>query len=210
MVDLLNDNGHASLLQKVRKKEWDVGVFPPEELNGRKGITSACNLSFDLANESHCDCGDAGMSFSAFAESKAGTAENWRICFPNMKVWHERKMHFGAAIALCHGALVGWDGRVMKHFTSVTDVGEGNNVHGCFCGPCRRNTPKELRPSHMRDAKNNKQQMVICSVSSCWACWLENQLTTRSISLVSAFSFHTLPSSPSQTSCTHRKTEIGN
>ena len=35
------------------------------------------------------------------------------------------------------GAAISWDGKLIKHCTSITNTGESNNVYGCMFGSCR-------------------------------------------------------------------------
>lgn len=112
-----------------------MGVFPVKVLGGIDGITGTYIMSFDLRNESHYDVHDLGKSFSIWVERKPGTAKNWFLCFPNMMVEYHGKTYYGLRIQLFDGAVVEWDGRLMKHFTTVTDVGEDNMVNGYFFAP---------------------------------------------------------------------------
>ncbi len=41
-------------------------------------------------------------------------------------------MYHGIAIKLCHGVLIGWDGRLVRHCTSMIASREGNVVYGTF------------------------------------------------------------------------------
>jgi len=141
LASWMRDKSHSCwrcLLERLRKAERDAGVSPSSSLGGRHGVTSSGVISTDLGNESHFDVLDDGESVSVWAEVIPGTAKNWYLCFPNMEICTQGKVYYGLRIKLCHGAIVNWDGRVMKHCTSVTDVGKGNHVYGYFFCPSTR------------------------------------------------------------------------
>jgi len=155
---LLTKCGHDCLIQHMRAVERKQNKFPPNELGGPHGITAVCNLSCNLGNESHCNCNDMEPCFSAFAERVPGTAKNWSMCFPNMQVHQKGKTHHGLRIELCHGAMMQQDGRVMKHFTSVTDVGNENDCCGCFFAPNCGIVPKESCQKAERGATQKRKE----------------------------------------------------
>ena len=126
------------LLERLRKAERDKGIIPSPIMGGLSGITSSGVISTDLGNEAHFDVLDDGESVSVWVEVLPGSANNWYLCFPNMEIISNGKVYHGLRIRLCHGAIVNWDGRVMKHFTSVTDVGKDNHVFGYFFCPSTR------------------------------------------------------------------------
>jgi hypothetical protein len=145
----MRNNGFLPLLIQMRKTERSVGIIPCKEMGGKGGVTAVMNMSFDLANESHFDANDLGSGISIWAERQPGTACNWNLMFTNMTITHEGRAYKGLKIELCHGAVVQWDGRVMKHCTSMTKINgenveaevseEGddacNRVYGCFFAP---------------------------------------------------------------------------
>jgi hypothetical protein len=158
LVSWLRDgSGHAhwkSVLNRLRAPERKAGIYPDASMGGKHAVTASCMLSYDLGNESHYDVNDMGSCVSVFAEKRPGRATNWYLCFPNMKVQHGGVTYYGLRIELCHGAIVEWDGRVMKHFTSVTSLGTSNHVYGCFHVPCRRLVDAAARKILLRDPKS--------------------------------------------------------
>lgn len=126
------------LLERLRKSERDQKICPAESMGGKRGVTSSGVISTDLGNEAHFDVLDDGESVSVFVEVIPGLAKNWYLCFPNMEIQTQGKVFYGLRIKLCHGAIVNWDGRVMKHFTSITETGHGNHVYGYFFCPSTR------------------------------------------------------------------------
>jgi hypothetical protein len=56
---------------------------------------------------------------------------------PNLRVESKGKLHHGVLVCLRHGRSISWDGRVIRHCTSVTNHGVGENdeknyVYGWF------------------------------------------------------------------------------
>jgi len=147
----MRDNGFRDLLWELRKQERDAGICPSDEMGGREGVTGTGVVSCDLGNESHYDSGDNGKSISLWVERRVGTTKDWSLCFPDMKVDYRDKTHRGLRIQLSDGAVVEWDGRRMKHFTTVTDVGKGNMVNGFFFTPSRRIVGPEHQCEWARD-----------------------------------------------------------
>ena len=149
----MRKNGFDSLLRQLRKVERQRGVFPSEFMGGKGGITATSVMSFDLGNESHFDVNDLGKSFSIWVERKPGTARNWFLCFPNMQIKYQGRIYQGLRIQLFDGAVVEWDGRAMKHFTTVTEIGNGNMVNGYFFAPSRRVVSREHKGKFLRNPK---------------------------------------------------------
>ena len=70
-----------------------------------------------------------------------------------MQVHYEGKLYLGLRIQLFDGAVVEWDGRRMKHFTTVTRVGAGNMVNGYFFSPSRRIVDEKYRTPFVRNPR---------------------------------------------------------
>jgi hypothetical protein len=61
----------------------------------------------------------------------------WYFVMPNMRVVSKGRVYNGVLIPLRHGQSISWDGRVIRHCTTVTtpgvtDSGEANGVFGWF------------------------------------------------------------------------------
>jgi hypothetical protein len=112
------------------------GLHPNAEyMGGELGVTCSLDQSCDLGNESHFDTHDASNSISIWTELKEGEAKNWYFLMPNLQVFKEGKIFSGVAVKLSHGTSVSWDGRIIRHCTTVTDLGtEENHVFGTFWG----------------------------------------------------------------------------
>jgi hypothetical protein len=121
-------------LKSIRTGEAKGTPAPSlEAMSGKNGPGNCIIISRNLGNASHYDFKDQSLSFGVWVEKSNGVATNWYFVCPNIIVNGKH----GLAIRLFHGAVLVWDGRLMKHCTSVTDVGKGNNVYGCMFGSCR-------------------------------------------------------------------------
>ncbi|KAI2493370.1 hypothetical protein MHU86_21152 [Fragilaria crotonensis] len=133
-----------TVLRIIQDVEEDGDLDPPEGgMNGDGGclrVSFTMDVSVDLANASHFDVNDATQGFSIWTEDEPGTTKEWYFVLPN--VYGRRSpsvdgkpgdIYHGVAIKLTHGVLIGWDGRVIRHCTSVMDRGSpANHVYGSF------------------------------------------------------------------------------
>jgi hypothetical protein len=91
---------------------------------------------------------DASPGFTVWTETVPGQATNWYFVLPNVYGRRLDGQQFsGLAIELTHGVAVCWDGRVIRHGTSIMNLGNKvlrknkadgclvklNNVYGTFC-----------------------------------------------------------------------------
>lgn len=116
-------------IQKEDKKRAGH-VTPLTEMGGKDGPGGTISLSRNLGNSSHFDYADKSMSFAIWAELKKGLADNWYMIYPNMSI----NGSAGVVVKLRHGVAISWDGTLIRHCTSVTEVGADNNVYGCMFG----------------------------------------------------------------------------
>lgn len=103
------------------------------EMGGVEGPGGSIMISRNLGNSSHYDNSDGSSSCAIWAETQVGMASNWYFVLPNMSINGSK----GAVIKLRHGVSISWDGRIIRHCSSVTAVGGTNNVYGCMFGSCR-------------------------------------------------------------------------
>jgi hypothetical protein len=101
-------------------------------------------MSVDMANATHYDVGDCSQGISVWLEEMPGLATGWYFVMPNMCCCIDGRMYNGIAIRLCHGTAISWDGRVVRHGTSVsrpdgpgtpivgTNSGHVNHLYGTF------------------------------------------------------------------------------
>jgi hypothetical protein len=120
-----------------RTKKW----LP--EMGGTFGAGNNLVISTNLGNSSHYDL-DASRSFSLWSEDEPGNATNWYFVMPNCSVDGSS----GVLIRLFHGAAISWDGRVIRHCTSVVQKSQTNNVYGAWVGSSRGSAaiPKPNQP----------------------------------------------------------------
>jgi hypothetical protein len=91
-----------------------------EERRLRVGYT--IDMSVNLGNSSHFDVHDASQGFSVWTEDVPGCGANWFFVLPNvhgLKPDGVSKFR-GLAVKLGHGVAISWDGRVIRHCTSVS------------------------------------------------------------------------------------------
>jgi hypothetical protein len=111
-----------------------VEVAPPlAAMGGDGGPGGTIMISRDLGNSSHFDTADRSHSFAIWVERHDGRAGNWYFILPNLSI----NGSDGVVIKLRHGVAISWDGRIIRHCSSVTTVGEDNHVYGCMFGSCR-------------------------------------------------------------------------
>jgi hypothetical protein len=96
-------------------------------------VTHSMDLSVNLSNSSHYDVNDASQGFSIWTEERPGTTRSWYFVLPNMNGTFpdSEREYYGIAIKLTHGVLISWDGRLIRHCTSVMSR-HGGNVFGTF------------------------------------------------------------------------------
>ena len=98
------------------------------------GPGSVLVISKNLGNASHYDYADDSVSFSVWAEEEPGLSRNWFFVMPSLSYQGSK----GVLVQLSHGAAISWDGKKVRHCSSVTKMGENNNVYGCFFGSCNK------------------------------------------------------------------------
>ena len=113
------------VLAVIQDAEGDTGLKPcaamaGDEVGNRVGMS--IDTSVDLGNASHFDSNDASQCYSLFLEEVPGMADNWYFVLPN--VHGDRPDGSGSfdglAIKIRHGTAISWDGRVIRHCTSVS------------------------------------------------------------------------------------------
>jgi hypothetical protein len=121
-----------STITNMIEIERNAGVYPSNLMGGYFGIVSTMDMSCNLGNASHYDRNDASQGFSIWVETKCNSASNWYFLMPNMILHHQNKQYNGVAVKLSDGVSISWDGRVIRHCTTVTNSGNNNSVHGIF------------------------------------------------------------------------------
>jgi hypothetical protein len=122
-------------------------------LQRRRRVGYTIDTSVNLGNSSHFDVHDASQSYSVWLEEMLGRGANWCFVLPNVYgTKPDGKPFRGMAVKLAHGVAISWDGRVIRHCTSVSHpdgmekpmVGEvpdshfENHLYGTFTGAKER------------------------------------------------------------------------
>lgn len=124
----------------IRDLESDSGLLPVPPMDGAAGCRAGytVDMSVNLGNSSHFDVHDASQGYSVWTEEIRGLGANWYFVMPNLHGMRPDGRPFaGVAIRLSHGVAISWDGRVIRHCTSLSmpdgidgkRVGDGRN---CF------------------------------------------------------------------------------
>ena len=129
------------ILRIIQDAEEDGDIPPPQ--GGMNGdlvfcqISHTMDVSVDLSNSSHYDVNAASQGFTIWTENEPGSTRNWYFTLPN--VYSKRPdgmggekdaMFHGVAIRFTRGVLLSWDGRVIRHGTSVME--RIKHVYGSF------------------------------------------------------------------------------
>ena len=111
---------YPGVIPTFRYLEDSAGEEMPSEFGGRVGgMTSAITLSLNLMNTTHYDVHDGSVSFAIWTETIPGDSQNWFFVLPNILVEYDGTTYHGLCIQLFHGVSVLWDGRVIRHGTSI-------------------------------------------------------------------------------------------
>jgi hypothetical protein len=123
-----------AILRVMQDFENDSGM---QHVGGMDGgicrVTLSMDLSINLANSTHFDVNDASQGFTIWTEDHPGTTSGWYFVLPNMKGKFPAtdREYNGIAIKLSDGVLIGWDGRLIRHGTSMAGSRVGN-IYGTF------------------------------------------------------------------------------
>ena len=110
-------------------KEMNFNIS--EAMGGRGGISSSGDISINLENPEHVDCNDGTPVISLWTETEPGRAKNWYFLMPSTTIDGCDKP---VALKLFHGAIIIWDGRLIRHCSSKPQNGDKHFcVHGFFC-----------------------------------------------------------------------------
>jgi hypothetical protein len=133
------------VLAVMQDTEADTGMKPCAAMGGDNDgnrVGMSIDTSDGLINSSHYDGNDASQGIGAWTEEVPGLAHNWYFVMPNMHgIRADGRPFNGIAIKLQHGTAISWDGRLIRHCTSMMnpDGPEGhsnpvgrNHVYGTF------------------------------------------------------------------------------
>jgi hypothetical protein len=127
------------VLAVIQNTEGDTGMKPCAAMAGDVAgnrVGYSIDTSSDLGNSSHIDSNDASQGYGLWTEAVPGMGYNWYLVMPNVHgtVPDGSRLFNGLAIRLRHGTAISWDGRLIRHCTSVPrpDGPEGSVVgSGC-------------------------------------------------------------------------------
>ena len=103
---------------KTRRRYADNNERCKDNRVSRIALTLDC--SNNLSNSSHYDVNDGSAGYAVWTELIPGLASNWYFILPNIYgETKEGKPFSGLAIQLSHGVAIQWDGRILRHCTSV-------------------------------------------------------------------------------------------
>jgi hypothetical protein len=111
----------------------DKRPTPLIEMGGKNGPGNCLMISRDLVNSSHIDYRDKSRSLSLWVEEMPGQATGWYFIMPEATI----NGRLGVVVRLFHGCSISWDGKLIKHCSTVSKLGPNNHVYGCYVGSCR-------------------------------------------------------------------------
>jgi hypothetical protein len=137
VVRVIQDLEDEAAVPRLAGRDGEQGEM--KRVDGKRVAHRFCflghtmDLSVDLANASHFDVNDGSQGFSIWTEHYPGGNKTWYFVLPKLhgKFPDSEKEYQGVAIKLSHGVLISWDGRVVRHCTSVRDDPNGD-VCGTF------------------------------------------------------------------------------
>jgi hypothetical protein len=94
-------------------------------LGGAFGVGQQVMLSANLGNAAHIDVNDKSRTYAVFCQNRfCPEVKGWYLLFPTLSY----KGSNGIAIRLYHGAAVSWDGRILRHCTTIATTLDGTRV----------------------------------------------------------------------------------
>lgn len=121
------------LMHLLKTMESDSGVpfFSPMDGIDDDWVARTIDMSVNLGNASHYDVNDCSQGFAVWTEEVPGKGSNWYFIMPNVYGTRADGTPFrGLVVRLYHGVAISWDGRLVRHCTSVSrpDGDEGAEV----------------------------------------------------------------------------------
>ena len=120
------------LIQDDNEESYD-GRRPPYVRKG-KMIAPRIIVSSLLGNEAHIDFKDKGLSFVVWlSEKPENEVDDWRFILQSLRTDVDGCERDTTSVQLCHGIVMIYDGRFIRHATSIPDASRGNRF-GVFHG----------------------------------------------------------------------------
>jgi hypothetical protein len=117
----------GSVVPTIKHMEKQAKRTIHKLVGGNQAISCSQDVSCDLGNASHYDVGDGSVGCSIWVELIPGMATNWYFVLPNILIKENNICYSGVAIKLYHGLGISWDGRVIRHGTTVTRTNSKKN-----------------------------------------------------------------------------------
>jgi hypothetical protein len=108
----------------IRDLKSDSCILPVPPMDGPAGCCvgyTAVDMSVNLGNSLHYNVHNASQGYSVWTEEIRGLGANWYFVMPNLHGMRPDGRPFaGIAIRLGYGFAISWDGRVIRHSTSLS------------------------------------------------------------------------------------------
>lgn len=127
---------HPEILSQIRKDNSSYGDTAPRYAKSGKYIAPRIIISNKLGNEGHCDVFDEGISIVIWVYENHAVGEStddWRFVLPSLRTGDGKEKRDGVSIPIYHGLVLIYDGRVIRHATSIP-LGSRGNKYGIFHG----------------------------------------------------------------------------
>jgi hypothetical protein len=116
-------------------------------MGGDAGLGNTMMISRNLGNSAHIDNRDQSRSIGVWVEEERGRAKNWSFLLPDVSVRGSK----GVVIKLFHGAVISWDGQIIRHCSSIAQPGQDNNVYGCVFCSCNEDNDEGMADDNQDD-----------------------------------------------------------
>jgi hypothetical protein len=159
MRRFLIKNGFRHVVERIRKKtelrsvprEWGPKTRRRKQ-DTQNLWTAFLVISKNLGNESHTDL-DFSKSVAIWHElDPTKQSGNWYFLLPHVQLQRKDKTGYirkPVAIRLSHGTVMEWDGRLLRHCTSITSTTKGGAAYSTFvCANERSNSRHEAIKSN--------------------------------------------------------------
>jgi hypothetical protein len=117
----------STVVQTMKHQETQANRIPVEAMGGDNSPSCSMAISSNLGNATHYDVADGSVGYSVWMELKPGEATNWYFVLPNIMIKKGGVTYNGVAVQLFHGASVAWDGRIIRHGTTITNTNNSKN-----------------------------------------------------------------------------------
>ena len=123
------------VLNEIQRDNKEThGNHRPPYIREGKIISPRMIISSLLGNEAHVDAGDKGRSAVVWvAENPDDTVHDWQFILQTLRTHEQGKIWDTITVQLFHGIVIIYDGRAVRHATSLPDA-DTCNKWGVFHG----------------------------------------------------------------------------